>query len=145
MFRQFLLATDGSELADRAVAQGLELAKPVGAKVAAVTVTDLYRTGPYSPIPWPADFERYEAASATSAQQILNNASAAAQELGVPCATQHVVDCRSAEGILAACQEHACALIVMSTHGRSSLGKLMLGSQASKVITLSSASVLVCR
>jgi nucleotide-binding universal stress UspA family protein len=114
-------------------------------KVTAVTVTDLYPTGPYGPIPWPADIERYEAAAATSAKQILNKVSVAAQGLGVPCTTQHVADCRPAEGILATCQERACDLIVMSTHGRSGLSKLMLGSQASKVITLSSVPVLVCR
>ena len=51
MYRHILLATDGSELADRAVSDALDLAKSLVAKVTAVTVTDILPTGPYSPIP----------------------------------------------------------------------------------------------
>ena len=40
MFKHILIATDGSELAERAASQGLELAKVVNAKVTAVTVTE---------------------------------------------------------------------------------------------------------
>ena len=47
MFKHILLATDGSELAQKGVDQGLALAKALGAKVTAVTVTDIVPTGPY--------------------------------------------------------------------------------------------------
>jgi len=40
MYRHLLIATDGSELAEKAVAQGLALAKELGAKVTALTVTE---------------------------------------------------------------------------------------------------------
>jgi nucleotide-binding universal stress UspA family protein len=40
MYRHLLIATDGSELANSAVAQGLALAKPLGARVTAITVTE---------------------------------------------------------------------------------------------------------
>jgi nucleotide-binding universal stress UspA family protein len=50
MFKHILIATDGSELAGKAVAHALALAKALEARVTAVTVTDIYRTGPYSPI-----------------------------------------------------------------------------------------------
>ena len=40
MYKHILIATDGSELAAKAVAQGLDLAKALGAKVTAVTVTE---------------------------------------------------------------------------------------------------------
>ncbi|HXF53041.1 MAG TPA: universal stress protein, partial [Hyphomicrobiaceae bacterium] len=43
MYKHVLVATDGSELAQKAVDQGLALAKALGAKVTAVTVTE----------PWP--------------------------------------------------------------------------------------------
>ena len=39
------------ELADRAVSHALELPKSLGAKLTAVTVTDMLPTGPYSPYP----------------------------------------------------------------------------------------------
>src|SRR5512145_2862532 len=40
MFKHILIATDGSELADKAVQQGLTLAKALNAKSTAVTVTE---------------------------------------------------------------------------------------------------------
>ena len=40
MYRNILIPTDGSELAEKAVAHGLSLAKAVGAKVTAVTVSE---------------------------------------------------------------------------------------------------------
>ncbi len=40
MFKHILIATDGSELAAKAVTQGLEMAKAMGAKVTAVNVTE---------------------------------------------------------------------------------------------------------
>ena len=40
MYRNILIPTDGSELAEKAVAHGLRLAKAVGAKVTGVTVSE---------------------------------------------------------------------------------------------------------
>ena len=40
MYKSVLIATDGSELAKKAVRAGLELAKVLNANVALVTVTD---------------------------------------------------------------------------------------------------------
>jgi Universal stress protein family len=45
MFKHVLIATDGSELAERAVAQGLQLAKVLNAKVTAVTATEPWTAG----------------------------------------------------------------------------------------------------
>ena len=58
MYKYILIATDGSELAQRAVTSGLTLAKALGAKVIAITVTDMFPTGPYSSIPMPSMIER---------------------------------------------------------------------------------------
>ena len=69
MFKHVLIATDGSELAQKAVANGFALAKALEARVTVVTVTDIYPTGPYSPIPLPSIIEHYEAAAALSASQ----------------------------------------------------------------------------
>ena len=50
-----------------------------------------------------------------------------------------------AEGIIDTAQAEGCDLIVMASHGRSGLARVLLGSQASKVVTLSPVPVLVCR
>ena len=145
MYRHILLATDGSELADRASTHALELAKALGAKFTVVTVTEMFPSGPYSPIPWPADIERYEAAATLSAETILDKVRETARSLGVDCEARHVATRPAAEGILTACRDHGCDLIVMASHGRSGLSRLMLGSQANKVVTLSTVPVLVVR
>jgi hypothetical protein len=54
MFKRILIATDGSELAQKAVTHGLALARALDATVTAITVTDIYPTGPYSPVPLPS-------------------------------------------------------------------------------------------
>ena len=40
MYKHILIATDGSELAGKAIAVGFDLARSLGAKVTAVTVTE---------------------------------------------------------------------------------------------------------
>ena len=52
-----------------------------------------------------------------------------------------------AEGslVIPACRSHGCDLILMASHGRRGLAKLLLGSQATKVLTMSSVPVLICR
>ena len=58
MYKHILIATDGSELAEKAVADALTLAKALEARVTAVTVTDIYPTSAYGPIPMPSMIER---------------------------------------------------------------------------------------
>jgi nucleotide-binding universal stress UspA family protein len=50
-----------------------------------------------------------------------------------------------AEGILATAKTKDCDLIVMASHGRRGVARLLLGSQAVEVLTLSPIPVLVCR
>ena len=144
MYRHILIATDGSELARKAVAAGLALAKKLETKVTVVTATE----------PWSAmvigepalvfPIEEYEKAAAENAARILAGASAAAKDTGVACETVHVSDF-PAEGIVATAKAKGCDLIVMASHGRRGLSKLLLGSQAMRVLTLSPVPVLVCR
>jgi nucleotide-binding universal stress UspA family protein len=145
LYHHILIATDGSELADRAVGHGLAIAKALQAKVTFVTVTDIYPTGFYSPVPWPADIARYEENAKGGASRVLARAQKAALDLGLSCDMLHVADERPADGILKACQDQACDLIVMGTHGRGGFQRALLGSHALKVVTLSSVPVLLCR
>jgi nucleotide-binding universal stress UspA family protein len=145
MFKHVLIATDGSELAQKALAHGLALAKALEARLTVVTVTDIYPTGPFSPIPFPSMIEHYDAAAALSAANILSSASDVAANLGVSCAMVHVKDQTPAEGILDAARQNGCDLIVIASHGRRGMARLLLGSQAQKVVTLSTLPVLICR
>ena len=145
MFKHILIATDGSELAQKGVDKGLALAKALGAKATAVTVTEPMTALLVGEATIALPLDDYDKAAAANAAQILADASAAAAKAGVACATLHVKDQYPAEGLVEAAKAQGCDLIVMASHGRRGLSKLLLGSQATRVLTLSEVPVLVCR
>jgi nucleotide-binding universal stress UspA family protein len=65
--------------------------------------------------------------------------------IGVSCETLHVKDRHPGEGIIETAREKACDLIVMASHGRRGLGRLILGSVANEVVTHSTIPVLIYR
>ena len=145
MFKHILVATDGSELAQKGVEQGLALAKALGAKATAVTVTEPVTALLVGETAVALPFDEYEKAANANAARILAGVSASAAKAGVACATVHVKEQFPAEGIVEAAKAAGCDLIVMASHGRRGLSKLLLGSQATRVLTLSEVAVLVCR
>jgi nucleotide-binding universal stress UspA family protein len=144
MYKHLLIATDGSELAGKAVATGLQLAKALGAKATAVTVTEAWATMVPGEGAFVFPVEEYERAAARNAARILADVAARAQELGVPCETVHVTEF-PAEGIILTAKDKGCDLIVMASHGRRGLSRVLLGSQAVRVLTHATVPVLICR
>jgi nucleotide-binding universal stress UspA family protein len=149
MYQQIIIAIDGSELAHKALEQGLALAKVAGAKTIAVTVTDpstlLFSSGEMLQVDTAPVLEEMDKAKAISSQRILEQATAAAAAAGVDIATLHVKDSQTADGILEAAASHGADLIVMGSHGRRGLGRLLLGSQAAEVLARSSVPVLIVK
>jgi nucleotide-binding universal stress UspA family protein len=148
MYKHLLIATDGSELAEKAVRAGLKLAAALGARATAVTVTEpwdalamagLAERGVANPI------EKYEQRMREAAEAILARVREIAGSIGTECETLHVSDRHPAEGIIEAAKEKGCDLIVMASHGRRGVSRLLLGSQANEVVTLSTVPVLICR
>lgn len=145
MYRHLLIATDGSQLAQKAVAQGLALAKELKATVTVVTVTEPLMSMFAGEGAIALPIEDYESAARASAEEILGRVSLASKQSGVPCETVHVKEQHPAEGIVETAQAIKCDLIVMASHGRRGLAKLFLGSQATRVLSLSPVPVLICK
>jgi nucleotide-binding universal stress UspA family protein len=145
MYAHILIATDGSELAEKAVEQGLALTKVLSSKATAITVTEPWTAAVSGE--WAVAFpvEEYEKAAATNAQRILDRVRETAKRVGVACQTVHVKDQFAAEGIVEEAKARGCDLIVMSSHGRRGLAKFVLGSQATRVLTHSDVPMLICR
>jgi len=144
MFTHILIASDGSELSDNAVAQGLDLAKALKAKVLATTVTEPWtETG--ASMPNPSVAQSYEEGAGESARRIAFSICEAAKTREVACSTLHVWGKHPAEGILDAARKNDCDLIVMASHGRRGLGRILLGSVAQEVLVRSPIPVLICR
>jgi nucleotide-binding universal stress UspA family protein len=148
MYGRILIATDGSELAGKAIIHGISLAKRLNAPVCIVTVTEAWsssdlaraaRRGNQNPI------AQYEEMATAAASHILEGAAQVAKAAGVSCETVHIRDQHPAEGIIAAASDKACDLIVMASHGRRGLGRILLGSQANEVLTHSKVPALIVR
>jgi nucleotide-binding universal stress UspA family protein len=145
MFKHILIATDGTELAERAAAQGLELAKQLGANVTAVTVTEPWAAAVAGEAALGYPPEEYEKGVVGTAGSVLARIAEIAKTAGVECSTVHMKDHFPYEGVVAAAKENGCDLIVMASHGRRGLARLLLGSVATRVLALSPVPVLVCR
>jgi nucleotide-binding universal stress UspA family protein len=145
MYRHLLIATDGSALARKAVDQGLELAKDLGAKVTVITVSEPLAAMVAARPVYPTQLQDYDQAMAAAAKSILAPICEAAQAKGVPCEGLYVKDQYPAEGIIETANARGCDLIVMASHGRRGVARILLGSQTARVLTYSSIPVLVCR
>lgn len=145
MYRHFLIAIDGSEVANRALSQGIELAKLANAKVTFITITEPWVS--IAPdqmiVGFPADM--YDKAATAEASRILTEARSEAARLGLSFETLHIKDRYPAEAILEAAENLGCDLIVMGSHGRHGIARFLLGSQSAKVVAHSKKPVLICR
>ena len=145
MYSLILIATDGSELSDKALLHGLDLAKTLGAKVTVVHVTEPWTSAVSGE--WAIAFpvEEYEKTAAANAQRVLGRAAEEARRRSVPCDTVHVRDQFAAQGIVEEAKTRNCDLIVMASHGRRGFARFLLGSEATRVLTHSPVAVLVVK
>jgi nucleotide-binding universal stress UspA family protein len=144
MYQHILIATDGSELAQKAVETGLGLAKAHRARATAITASEPWSITRSAAGELAVAFDAYEQAAASAAVKILAAVRKLANRLDVECATVHVKG-HPADGILQAADARECDLIVMASNGRRGLSRLVLGSQAARVLTHSAVPVLICK
>jgi nucleotide-binding universal stress UspA family protein len=145
MYQHLLIATDGSELAGKAVDHGLALARELGAKVTAVTVSEPFASTVAGEAVYPTLIDEYDKAMEASAKRILDPLRETAEKNGIAFEGVFLKDRYPADGIVETAKAKACDLIVMASHGRRGVAKLLMGSQAAKVLAYSPIPVLVCR
>ncbi|MGB3642966.1 MAG: universal stress protein [Mesorhizobium sp.] len=149
MYNHILITTDGSDLAQRGVDQGLSLAKALGSKVTVVVATERFPIqGATTSSGWvgsPVDYERYDEGQKRFAGEILSAVKAEAGKLGVDANTVHVANAHPATAILEAAASYDCDLIVMASHGRRGISRMLMGSQTAEVLAHSHTPVLVVR
>jgi nucleotide-binding universal stress UspA family protein len=124
MFKHVLTATDGSELATKALEHALDLARQLGAQVTVVTVTEPWLL--MDAFPTPSGIGRYEEEMAKRAEAILAAAAQLARTRQVTCNGMHLRNTRSASGIVEAARQTGCDLIVMGSHGYGAIGRVLL-------------------
>ena len=146
MFKSILLATDGSPASAYAARLAVELASTHGARLTALYVVDPY---PYLNVGEtnPLGFEAYMSAAQAHAAQAHAKVAALCAQAGKPVelAVRRAEDKHACDGILEAAREERADLIVVGTHGRTGISRLMLGSVSARVVAESPVPVLVAR
>ena len=144
MFKHILVPVDGSSTSLSAVSKAAELAKAFASQLTAVYVLDPY---PFTGVG--ADFAygqaQYLSAATAEANKALEDVNKMLEGMGVNVKTLigegHAVH----EGIVRVGETVGADLIVMGSHGRRGLEKLVLGSVAQRVLQAAHVPVLVVR
>ncbi len=149
MFKTLLIAVDGSDLGDKALAAGIALAKANDGSITILTATDPVSTGigsgGFGTIDAGAIVARLEDTYMAEAHQLLESAKAKVEAAGLMVETLHAPRQRPADAILATARDRNIDIIVMGSHGRRGLGRLLLGSQAAEVLSSAQIPVLVVK
>jgi nucleotide-binding universal stress UspA family protein len=147
MYQKILVPTDGSTLSKKAVMGAIELAHLNNAELVVLKVIPKYPVSYFEggmalPAPEIADIEKQWAAHA---QGIVDAATKAANKQGVAAKGVTVKSDVVSEAIINAAKKQKCDLIVMASHGRRGVKRLLLGSETQHVLTHSHTPVLVLR
>lgn len=147
MYNRILVATDGSPLSKKAVSAAISLAALTGAELVALTVVPRY---PMSYFEGgmsisPQEVSRVEQAWSDNARQIVDAVTETAMKKGVKAKAVVTRSDLVAEAVIAAASKHKSDLIIMASHGRKGLKRVLLGSETQHVLTHSTVPVLVLR
>jgi nucleotide-binding universal stress UspA family protein len=144
MYKRIIVAVDGSETANAALQEAIKLAKDHEAQIRLLHVVDL--TTAYSVVQTPHIFE-YRKAMEDAGKAVLAGCSTWLRSAGVQFDTKCVV--MFAKHIYEVIEEEATQwpadLIVIGTHGRSGIRRLLLGSVAEGLTRMSSKPILLIR
>lgn len=146
MFKHILLATDGSAASEHAAKLAVGMAQTHGAKLTALYVVDPY---PYLGIGEsnPLGFQAYMSAAHEDAAQAHSKVSALCNEAGpqIDLQARMVEDMTASAGIVHMAKDEGADLIIVGSHGRTGLARLMVGSVAAKVLAEATVPVMVVR
>jgi len=147
MFRNILVPTDGSELSRKAIKRAVQLAREQKGRVTGLYVGPSWKLrGGDDSVPYGFVSPQQHAASVKkAADRILGAVKKASARAGVPCTCSYSTDDYPYLKIVEAAKRNHCDLILMATHGRRGISRLLLGSETSKVLAHSTIPVMVCR
>lgn len=144
MFKHILVPVDGSSTAQLAVERTIKLAKAFDSRVTAIFVIDPY---PFTGVG--TDFAygqaEYLSAATAEANAAIKATKLAFEQAAVNVSTSVIESHATWRGVVEAAESLRADLIVMGSHGRSGLEKLVLGSVTQAVLSHTKLPVLVVR
>lgn len=141
MYEDILVPTDGSKGTDDAVEHALDIADKYGATVHALYVVN---TSAYSTLPADSNWESITAALEEEGEQATGEIAGRVEETHVDTVTA-VEDGVPHKKIMSYADENEIDMIVMGTHGKTGLDRLLLGSVTEKIVRTSEIPVLTVR
>lgn len=145
MFTHILIPIDDDPGSRRAIELGVALAQKIGARVTGFhAMMEFNHAGIVEELLEPPPAELQVLAQA-HADKLFAPLRREAELAGVQCDTFAKRSEHPYEAIVAAAQRARCDLIVMASHGRRGVARLVLGSQTQQVLNHSSICVLVVR
>jgi nucleotide-binding universal stress UspA family protein len=138
LYECILVPTDGSAASRPAIEHAVSLAEIHDAAIHAIYVIN---TASFASIPTEGSWEGVSEMLEREGGEALEEVADAAEEAGVPVECVQIDGAPSRE-IVRYAEKHGCDLIVMGTHGRGGIDRLLLGSVAEKVVRSSSIPVL---
>jgi len=146
MYQHIMVPMDGSELAECVIPHVEKIASSGdNVKVTLVRVVPPFHLHDYAEERLPVDErQRLEAKSKETAQNYLDDVAQRLNSKGITADTAVLSGSVTAE-LVDYANKHQVELIVISTHGRSGIGQLLLGSVADKLVQTSCVPVLMVR
>ncbi len=147
MYQRLLVATDHSRLSRKAEKAAIGLAAATGASLVVLHVVPDYPMSFFEGAVTltPEELARIEGTWTSRGQKAVDAVVAAATKQGVKAQGVLAHSDQVAEAVMAAARKHRCDLIVMASHGRRGLSRVLLGSETQHVLTHSTIPVLVLR
>ena len=147
MYQRILVPTDGSALSKKAVNSAIEQAAATGAELVALYVVPRYPMSYFEGGISVSDSEvaRTEKQWAEKGQAVVDEVQRAAKASGVKAKGVLARSNLVAESVISAAKKHKCDLIIMASHGRKGIKRVLLGSETQHVLTHSNLPVLVLR
>jgi len=147
MYQKILVATDDSKLSRKAVKTAIGLASATGASLVALHVVPRYPMSYFEgALTLPADeVGRIERVWAEQGRALVDEVAQTAEAAGVKARAVIANSDRVAESVIATARKHKCDLVVMASHGRKGIQRVLLGSETQHVLTHSTIPVLVLR
>ncbi len=147
MYQKILVATDGSSLSKKAVSSAIALAALSGAALVVIKVVPRYPQSYFEGglALQATEVGRIEQQWAEEGQAVVDDVKKQAEAQGVKTRAITVKSDIVSDAIIAAAKKNKCDLIVMASHGRKGVKRLLLGSETHQVLTHSHIPVLVLR
>lgn len=147
MYKKILVATDGSTLSRQAVESAISLAATLGAELVALKVVPHYPQSYFEGglALRAEEVSRVESQWALDGQAIVDAIEKTAAAKGVKTTAVTAKSDLVSEAIIATAEKEKCDLIIMASHGRRGIKRLLLGSETQLVLTHSHIPVLVLR